>query len=405
MNAVVSVEELNRYVNQLLNNDSELRIVRVRGEISNYKRYPSGHAYFQLKDARAQVSCVMFKGHFSSVDFQPSDGQNVILQARAGIYEQDGRFQLVVYTMQQDGVGDLYKRFEHLKVKLREQGLFDDERKRPIPFLPNRIGVITSSKGAVISDIIHVLTRRFPGFNLLLYPSAVQGASAASEIINGINYFNVTRAVDVIIVARGGGSIEDLWCFNDERLALAVSDSEIPVISAVGHETDFTICDFVADYRAPTPSAAAEIVMPDKATLISEVERLESALISVQNQLFRDKHNRLTQLMHHRALSTPKSYVDMQMQRVDYISQRLSSSFERFIKSRTDKYSILVEILSTLNPDAILNRGYAYLMNPDMKIIDTTTKALKESIWDVHMKDGAIKVRVENVSTKLIDEV
>lgn len=398
MNAVISVEELNRYVNQLLNNDSDLRIVRVRGEISNYKRYPSGHAYFQLKDSHAQVSCVMFKGQFSSVAFQPADGQNVILQARAGIYEQDGRFQLVVYTMQQDGVGDLFRRFEQLKIKLIDMGLFDEERKRPLPFLPGRIGVITSSKGAVISDMIHVLSRRFPGFNLILYPSAVQGVSASNEIINGIKYFNLVRNVDVIIIARGGGSIEDLWCFNDERLALSIADSEIPIISAVGHETDFTICDFVADYRAPTPSAAAEIVMPDKTSLTLEVQRLSNAVMSAQERIISDKHSRLHQLINHRALSAPKSYIDMQTQRVDYISQRLSSFFERLIKSRTDKYSILIEKLHALNPDSILSRGYAYLTNPEQAIIDSTTKALAEPIWDVHMKDGTIKVQITNAA-------
>ncbi len=404
MNAVVSVEELNRYVNQLISNDSELRIVRVRGEISNYKRYPSGHAYFQLKDTRAQVSCVMFKGQFSQVAFQPADGQNVILQARAGIYEQDGRFQLVVYTMQQDGIGDLFRRFELLKNKLKEMGLFDEERKRPLPLLPKRIGVITSPKGAVISDIIHVLSRRFPGFDLVLFPSAVQGASAANELINGIKYFNSAKIADVIIIARGGGSIEDLWCFNDERLALSIADSEIPIISAVGHETDFTICDFVADYRAPTPSAAAEIVMPDKSLLAQDVIRLTNAFRVAHDRTIRDKYSRLNQLMHHRSLSAPKAFIDMQSQRIDYISQKLESSFNRLISSRSDKYSILIEKLRALDPDSILSRGYAYLTNPQREIIDTTTKAISEPIWNVHMKDGTITVRINEHSPDYSNE-
>ncbi|NLT11502.1 MAG: exodeoxyribonuclease VII large subunit [Clostridiaceae bacterium] len=404
MNAVVSVEELNRYVNQLISNDSELRIVRVRGEISNYKRYPSGHAYFQLKDTRAQVSCVMFKGQFSQVAFQPADGQNVILQARAGIYEQDGRFQLVVYTIQQDGIGDLFRRFELLKNKLKEMGLFDEERKRPLPLLPKRIGVITSPKGAVISDIIHVLSRRFPGFDLVLFPSAVQGASAANELINGIKYFNSAKIADVIIIARGGGSIEDLWCFNDERLALSIADSEIPIISAVGHETDFTICDFVADYRAPTPSAAAEIVMPDKSLLAQDVIRLTNAFRVAHDRTIRDKYSRLNQLMHHRSLSAPKAFIDMQSQRIDYISQKLESSFNRLISSRSDKYSILIEKLRALDPDSILSRGYAYLTNPQREIIDTTTKAISEPIWNVHMKDGTITVRINEHSPDYSNE-
>lgn len=404
MNAVVSVEELNRYVNQLISNDSELRIVRVRGEISNYKRYPSGHAYFQLKDTRAQVSCVMFKGQFSQVAFQPADGQNVILQARAGIYEQDGRFQLVVYTMQQDGIGDLFRRFELLKNKLKEMGLFDEERKRPLPLLPKRIGVITSPKGAVISDIIHVLSRRFPGFDLVLFPSAVQGASAANELINGIKYFNSAKIADVIIIARGGGSIEDLWCFNDERLALSIADSEIPIISAVGHETDFTICDFVADYRAPTPSAAAEIVMPDKSLLAQDVIRLTNAFRVAHDRTIRDKYSRLNQLMHYRSLSAPKAFIDMQSQRIDYISQKLESSFNRLISSRSDKYSILIEKLRALDPDSILSRGYAYLTNPQREIIDTTTKAISEPIWNVHMKDGTITVRINEHSPDYSNE-
>src|SRR5665647_708598 len=310
MSAVFSVSELNRYVGEVLAADPVLSAVRVRGEISGFKKYPSGHLYFSLKDKESQVNCVAFRGNAAHFSFVPENGMSVIITARASLYDRDGRFQLVVYEMEKDGVGDLFAAFEKLKVKLEAEGLFDVSRKKAIPKLPQRIGVVTSPKGAVIQDIIHVLSRRFPNFDLLIYPSAVQGQTAAVELRKGVEWFNGTDLVDVIIVARGGGSIEDLWCFNDEALARTIYHSHIPVISAVGHETDFTICDFASDLRAPTPSAAAEMVMPIKSELLTGINGLTDRLTRSLLHSVAIRKNRLMMLSRSKALLSPLRRVE-----------------------------------------------------------------------------------------------
>ncbi|MHB8962752.1 MAG: exodeoxyribonuclease VII large subunit, partial [Saccharofermentanales bacterium] len=284
--AVISVSQLNRYVASVLDSDPNLSGIQVTGEISSFRRYPSGHLYFNLKDASCSVSCVMFKSSADTIRFHPEDGMKVIVDSRASLYDRDGKFQLYVNFMKQDGVGDLYAAFELLKQKLQAEGLFDAEFKKSIPLLPRRIGVATSASGAVIRDIINVLGRRFPGFNLLLAPVKVQGEGAAASIVKAIETFNQRDDIDVIIVGRGGGSMEDLWCFNDEAVARAVFASCIPIVSAVGHETDFTICDFAADLRAPTPSAAAELVVPVR-------QELEDRLRSSRAMLKRHLSNHL----------------------------------------------------------------------------------------------------------------
>src|SRR5665647_514836 len=315
MSAVFSVSELNRYVGEVLAADPVLSAVRVQGEVSGFKKYPSGHLYFSLKDKESQVNCVAFRGNAAHFSFVPENGMSVVITARASLYDRDGRFQLVVYEMEKDGVGDLFAAFEKLKAKLEEEGIFDTDHKLAIPRLPRRIGVVTSPKGAVIQDIIHVLSRRFPNFDLLIYPSAVQGQTAAAELRKGVEWFNSTDRVDVIIVARGGGSIEDLWCFNDEALARTIYHSHIPVISAVGHETDFTIADFAADLRAPTPSAAAELAVPVAADLRAELTQLgRRAARGVEAEL---RSTRLTLERARTRLGDPRRLIDARRQRLD----------------------------------------------------------------------------------------
>jgi exodeoxyribonuclease VII large subunit len=399
MNEVLSVAQLNRYVNDLLSSDPETASVRVCGEISGYKRYPSGHSYFQLKDADAQVSCVLFKGHFQKLTFLPEDGQKVIVTGRASIYEQDGRFQLVIYSMEPDGVGDLFRRFEILKNRLREEGLFDAEHKRAIPFIPNTIGVVTSPKGAVIRDIIHVLTRRYPSFRLLLYPTAVQGAGAAKQLRDGISYFSDSGSADVVILCRGGGSIEDLWPFNDEELARAVYSSRVPVISAVGHETDFTIADFVADLRAPTPSAAAELVVPDKKSLEERLKEYRNALNIALKHYMAMKRSELRAHVTHRALTSPRIRLESELQRFDTLSKRLSGSLKSSVSMMRADCSILSEKLGALDPSSVIRRGYAIVTGASGKVISSVRDVGTGQNIIVRVIDGTIEAVTRNIHT------
>lgn len=389
MNGIFSVAQLNRFVSELIVSNPQLSSVQVRGEISGYKKYPSGHSYFQLKDKDSQVSCVMFRGNSGNLSFIPEDGMKVIVTAKASLYEQEGRFQLVVFSMEQDGIGDLFRQFELLKFKLRDQGLFDQDHKKAIPYIPGRIGVISSPQGAVIRDIINVLSRRFPGFDLLLFPSAVQGSSAATEIITGIKWFNENRSVDVIIIARGGGSIEDLWCFNDELLARAIYSSEIPVISAIGHETDYTISDFVADLRAPTPSAAAELVLPNKAELIRKSIENKSALLASAKHFIDLHKGELKAFSVQRAVLVPKRRVESEYQKIDIYSKRLSHAFQAKMISATGMCTIIREKLSVLNPLNVLSRGYAIVSNEFSENIYSVHQIKSNQIVSVRLSDGS----------------
>ena len=292
----ITVSALNRYIKNLIDNDEILNMVYIRGEISNFKAHYTGHMYFTLKDESSLIKCVMFKTYTSNLNFAPKDGMSVVILGSVSAYERDGIYQIYVKGMEIDGVGALYAEYEKLKEKLASEGLFDEKYKKKIPMLPRSIGVVTSKTGAVIRDIINVTTRRFPQVNIKLHPAAVQGKGAAETIVKAIKYFNEVRNVDVIIVARGGGSLEDLWPFNEEITARAIFESEIPVISAVGHETDFTIADFVADLRAPTPSAAGELAVPELSDLkwkINNSRQRLSASLNKKVEIMRNKYNGL----------------------------------------------------------------------------------------------------------------
>ena len=398
MNAVFSVSDLNHYVGEVLASDPVLSAVRVRGEISGFKKYPSGHLYFSLKDKESQVNCVAFRGNAAHFSFVPENGMSVIITARASLYDRDGRFQLVVYEMEKDGVGDLFAAFEKLKAKLEAEGIFDTAHKMAIPMLPRRIGVVTSPKGAVIQDIIHVLSRRFPNFDLLIYPSAVQGQTAAAEIRKGVEWFNTTDLVDVIIVARGGGSIEDLWCFNDEALARTIYHSHIPVISAVGHETDFTICDFASDLRAPTPSAAAEMVMPIKSELLAGINAQTDRLTRSLLHSVAIRKNRLMMLSRSKALLSPLRRVESESQRLDMLTLRLTHSLNRRVDSSARRIDKDIASLDALSPLKVLSRGYSLATNPlTGSCITSVSQVSAGQPVQIQLADGLVHCKAENI--------
>jgi exodeoxyribonuclease VII large subunit len=293
---VFTVTEINNYIKYLMQNDMLLSHLYVKGEISNFKHHTSGHAYFTLKDADSRIKCVMFKGSASKLKFVPEDGCAVILRGYFSIYERDGQYQLYVEDMIPEGTGSLYKAYEQLKKKLSELGYFDEAKKKKLPFMPQTVGIVTSPTGAAVRDIISIIKRRCPCINIYLYPVQVQGAGAEKEIAEGIRYFNTKGNVDVMIIGRGGGSIEELWAFNEEIVAKAIYESSIPVISAVGHETDFTIADFTADLRAATPSAAAELAVPDKQSLMSKVSQYQYALNSSMTNYINSKRVRVERI-------------------------------------------------------------------------------------------------------------
>ncbi|MBP5491675.1 MAG: exodeoxyribonuclease VII large subunit [Clostridiales bacterium] len=396
----LSVSQLNEYVSTLFSNDSVLCQLCVKGEISGFKRYPSGHAYFQLKDEKASVSCVMFKGSYAHLNFVPENGMKVLLFGRAGLYEVDGRFQVVASFMQEDGMGDLFKEYEKLQKKLAAEGLFDTEHKKPIPFLPKRIGVVSSPKGAVIQDIINVLSRRYPNFDLLLAPSSVQGKEAATELIRGLKLLDDRDDIDVIIIARGGGSMEDLWCFNDENLCRAIYNAKKPVISAVGHETDYTLCDFCADLRAPTPSAAAELVMPAKAEVLARLSKATEDLSASMNHFIKHKQHQLDVCMKHRALETPRFRLEMEQQRFDQMLLQMQHAMESIVEKEKSSMESATAQLLALNPMAVLLRGYSYVTDAKSQTVDSIKCVNIEDEVQISVSDGVISAKVTDIKHK-----
>jgi len=355
----LTVTQLNKYVKFLLEEAEALRGLCVAGEISNFKNHYSGHWYFTLKDAGAAVPAVMFRESNRRLGFLPQDGMSVIIRGRASLYERDGKFQLYADDMQPDGLGALYLAYEQLKERLAVEGLFDPERKQDLPFFPARVGVITSGTGAAVQDILNILRRRCPATEVVLCPVQVQGAGAAAQIAAAIELFNQEQTADVLIVGRGGGSLEDLWAFNEEIAVRAVAASAIPVISAVGHETDVTICDFAADLRAPTPSAAAELAVPDLADLLAGVSALRSRM---EKAALRDLFARrlaLESLLSRRILRRPEELAWASRLRLDYAAQRLRGGMEAKLLAEQSRLSRASARLEAMSPLAVLARGYA----------------------------------------------
>ena len=375
--SVLTVSQVNQYVKLLLDGDETLQYLWVRGEISNFKRhYASGHLYFSLKDADGLIRAVMFRSAADKVRFTPADGMKVLARGRVSAFPRDGQYQLYVEEMQPDGMGALYLAYEQLRAKLASEGLFDAVRKKTLPKYPERIGIITSATGAAIHDMITVTGRRFPAAELYLYPSQVQGPEAPRQLIGALSYFNRTKSVDVIIIGRGGGSLEDLWAFNNETLARAVAASEIPVISAVGHESDFTICDFAADLRAATPSAAAELSVPSAAQLLEGLSGTRQSMDRALVRKIDGLRQKLKVLASGRALSAPIHLVNDRRMTLAFMEEKLDTLTDRKLADLRGSFAALCGKLDSLNPLSVLSRGYAAVLNEDSGIV--------KSVKDVH---------------------
>lgn len=394
----LKVSEVNNYIKRIFAGDMILSNIEVEGEISNFKRHYSGHLYFSLKDDRARIKCVMFKYDVANMGLDLSDGQNIVAKGYVSIYEQGGEYQLYVKEIKDKGVGNLYKAFEELKDKLEKEGLFDSEFKKEIPYMPEKIGIVTSSTGAAIKDIISVIKRRFPPCEILIYPSLVQGQNAPKDIIKGLLFLENRADIDLIIVARGGGSIEELWAFNDEGLARTIFSLDKPVISAVGHETDFTIADFVADLRAPTPSAAAELAVPD-------IESLNQLMDSKFNRLLYIYENRLD--IESRNLDlikkgleyyNPLSRLRNNRNELELLFKELVFRIENRINSYKETTSKLENSLRLLNPTLSLDRGNGILIDKNGFLIKSVEEISIDDIVDIMMKDGRITSLVKNIS-------
>ena len=394
----LKVSEVNNYIKRIFAGDMILSNIEVEGEISNFKRHYSGHLYFSLKDDRARIKCVMFKYDVANMGLDLSDGQNIVAKGYVSIYEQGGEYQLYVKEIKDKGVGNLYKAFEELKEKLEKEGLFDSEFKKEIPYMPEKIGIVTSSTGAAIKDIISVIKRRFPPCEILIYPSLVQGPNAPKDIIKGLLFLENRADIDLIIVARGGGSIEELWAFNDEGLARTIFSLDKPVVSAVGHETDFTIADFVADLRAPTPSAAAELAVPD-------IESLNQLMDSKFNRLLYIYENRLD--IESRNLDlikkgleyyNPLSRLRNNRNELELLFKELVFRIENRINSYKETTSKLENSLRLLNPTLSLDRGNGILIDKNGFLIKSVEEISIDDIVDIMMKDGRITSLVKNIS-------
>ena len=391
---VLSVSQLNRYVKSIIEQDYNLQTVFVQGEISNFtNHYRTGHYYMTIKDEYSSIRAVMFKSANSRLRFMPENSMNVIIKGRVSVFERDGQYQLYIDDMQPDGAGALSLAFEQLKNKLAAEGLFDESRKRPIPRFPERVGVVTSPTGAAIRDIINVISRRFPAAELILCPVQVQGASAAGQIKAAIELFNAKKAADVLIVGRGGGSAEELWAFNEEPVARAVAASEIPVISAVGHETDFTICDFAADLRAPTPSAAAEMAVPD-ITAFGELlgsfsRRMNSA---VGGTLTHEKARLEARAQLLKRLS-PRNYIDDLAARCGGAGVRIDSAVRHSMEVRRGEIAALCARLDALSPLRVIARGYA-VASSGGKVLTSPSQVEAGDTIDLRLAGGELKCEV-----------
>lgn len=394
---IISVSQLNYYVKSLLDNDPHLSSVFVTGEISNLTdHYRSGHIYFSLKDKNAVVRAVMFAGNARNLKFKPEEGMKVIALCRVSLYEVTGGYQIYVEDLQPDGIGSLTIAFEQLKKKLEEKGLFKPENKKPIPKFPKTVGVITSPTGAAVQDIRNILTRRFPSVDIVLCPVLVQGAGAPEQLINAVNLFNEYDCADVIIIGRGGGSIEDLWAFNDENLAYAIYASNIPVISAVGHETDFTICDFVSDLRAPTPSAAAELAVPDREELLAYYNSQRQYINSLIDNKLSFYNKKLSDIRTAMSVNSPEKRIGLLSSKLDNLSKRAQLSINDTFNLKSDSVKKLGAKLETLNPVSVLNRGYAIAQKDSTNINSVKELKIDDEI-KLTLKDGTVKTKVVEI--------
>ena len=392
---IFTVSEVNQFIKDLLDNVPPLQEVLLRGEISNYKLYPSGHHYFTLKDSQCSLKCVMFRGSAARLRFRPENGMQVIASGRISVYPRDGAYQLYCTGLTPEGAGDLSVAFEQLKEKLRKEGLFDEIHKKPLPPYPRRIAIVTSPAGAAVHDMIRILRRRYPIAKVLLLPVRVQGTEAPAEIAGAIRYANAHGLADVLITGRGGGSLEDLWAFNDERVARAIYESELPVISAVGHEPDVTISDYVADRRASTPSNAAEIAVPDMAELLRYLRGTENGMAqSVLHRLEREER-RLKALAEKRVLTDPLAFVQDRRLQLDYMQDKMTSAARTHWDREARRFAGAVAKLDALSPLKVLGRGYAVARTEDGGILRSSDQVQPGDRIRLRLAQGSLGCRVE----------
>lgn len=395
----LSVGEVNNYVKKLVENDFILKNLNVKGEISNLKFHSSGHIYFSLKDENSKVNCIMFKNNAVNLDFRLEEGMKVEVKARLGVYHKEGTYQLYCENIKKAGIGELFEEFHKLKKELSEEGIFDEKYKRALPKFPKRIGIITAKTGAAVRDIINVIQRRNKSLDIILYPAKVQGENAADSIIEGIRYFNNEKSVDVIILGRGGGFIEELWAFNNRDLAYEIFNSRIPTVSAVGHEVDFTISDFVSDMRAPTPSAAGELVSPSLQEMINDLLNKKEFLHRAIDRKFLNAKRDVDLLYKGLKGNNPKDIIEKRIKEVNSLEEKLNFLGKRKIDKAKDELIALNSILQTLNPLNTLGRGYSVIMDKEDKVINKVSELKKNDMVKVIMKDGSV-----NIDIKIINE-
>lgn len=386
----LTVSEVNNYIKKILDNDFILNNLSVRGEISNLKYHSSGHIYFSLKDDNSKINCIMFKSKSYDLDFVLKEGMAVIVSGRASVYSANGTFQLYCDRIEQEGLGELHIKFEKLKEKLSREGYFDEELKKPLPKNPYRIGVVTSETGAAICDIINVIRRRNSKVDIVLYPALVQGEGAYKTVIDGIEYFNKTKSVEVIIIGRGGGSLEELWNFNEEALAYAINKSNLPIVSAVGHEVDFTISDFVSDFRAATPSQAAEVVVPLERELYREINEFENKLNFIIDSKLSSEKRKLMNLEKVLSLNSPSSKIANAYIEIDNLKEKIEKIIAFKIKSNKEKIFSLNNVLNAHNPINILRKGYAIIEDENGKIIKSKDFFSEDKEIKISMEDGYV---------------
>ena len=387
---VATVSQINNYIKRVLDANTILNDIWIKGEISNFKLHYSGHMYITLKDEGGVLKAVMFKSAASGLNFKPEDGMRVMARGRVAVYEAGGAYQLYIYEMIPDGVGELYIAYEQLKKRLEAEGIFAPEHKKPIPQYPEKVGVVTAATGAAVRDIINVITRRYPYAEIILYPSLVQGVGAAENICRAIEYFNETKMVDVIIAGRGGGSIEDLWAFNEEAVARAIYASDIPIISAVGHETDFTIADFAADLRAPTPSAAAEIAVPSQLELISRIMVDKNRIANAMIKRLKEEKKHLEGLK----VKNPKERIQDEYIRIDNLEKQAEKNFKIKLLHEKERLGTLASKLDALSPLKVMARGYAIALDDDGNVIKSAADMDSDMEFDLKLHDGEKRCRV-----------
>ena len=399
---VLTITQINEYIRAMMDSDRLLMNVAIKGEISNYKIYPSGHHYFTMKDEGGALKCVMFKGNAAKLRFRPENGMQVIAMGRISVYPRDGAYQMYCVAMALDGIGDLHALFEQLKSKLAAQGLFELAHKKPLPKYPSTIGIVTSSAGAAVHDMIRILRKRYPLTRVLLLPGRVQGAEAPREIVSAIEYANIHRLADILIVGRGGGSMEDLLAFNDEQVAWAIYRSQIPVISAVGHEPDVTISDYVADLRAATPSNAAELAVPDQDALRQTVDGFSAAMTTAMGRQIKAAQQHLKVLSDSPVLKNPESYLFQRKQTLSLLCNRLSSAQDQQLNRKMKNFVAMTAKLDAMSPLKVLSRGYSMAHKADGKIIRSIGDVAAGDTIHLTLEDGQVQATVNRLEERKV---